>query len=405
MGTERERNAGWTYFADARAKSWGGRKLTVGREIAVFAKYAAVGATGTLLDVASLYLLVEHLHVPVLIAAALSFVLAVVNNFLLNKFWTFQNRSRNIRKQFIKFFLVSLVGLGLTEACMTVFVFLLGIWYIPAKLATSGVVLTWNFLANRFWTFTDRVRVLPDLGVYAYDLTVVVPAYNEENRITATLEAMHAYFRERAVTREIIVVDDGSTDDTAGVVRRLQERIPHLSIVRYGPNRGKGYAVKEGIRRSRGAYILFTDADNSTPIEEFGKFYPSVMQNRVVIGSRYAPGSAVRRQQPFYRIALGRLGNVLIQALLFEGIRDTQCGFKALPHRMAQDIFSRMKINRFGFDMELLAIATLLNYPIREVPVSWYDSPDSRLRPIKDGLRTFLELVYIKLNLMSGRYE
>lgn len=371
----------------------------------IFLKYAVVGVMGTAIDVGSLYVFVERLHIPVLIAAALSFLLAVINNFLLNKFWTFQNGSRNLRKQFIKFSLVSLVGLGLTEVCMALLVYGLRIGYLPSKLVTSGIVLTWNFLANKHWTFTERVRVAPDLGVYVFDLTVVVPAFNEEKRIGRTLEAVHEYFRDKRITREIIVVDDGSSDDTAGVVRRMQARIPHLTAVRYTHNRGKGHAVRTGIGRSRGAVILFMDADNSTPIEEFGKFYSPALRNRVVIGSRYAPGGSVRVRQPFYRVALGRLGNALIQALLFEGIRDTQCGFKALPHGAAKDIFSRMRVDRFGFDIEMLAIAAILNYPVQEVPVSWYNSPDSRLRPVRDGLRTFGELVYIKLNLMSGRYE
>lgn len=379
-------------------------QLTV-NQFLVFFRYAVVGTIGTAIDVGSLYLFVDHLHIPILIAAALSFTLAVINNFLLNKFWTFQNKSRNIRKQFIKFSLVSLVGLGLTEVCMAAFVYLLNIWYIPAKLATSCIVLTWNFLANKYWTFSEKIRIFPRLDSYAYDLSIIVPAFNEERRIGKTIEAIQKYFAGKKITREIIVVDDGSTDNTSDVVRKMAERVPDLSVVRYDPNRGKGFAVKTGIERSRGTYIVFTDADNSTPIQEFEKFYPLVRQDSIVIGSRYTSGSNVLIKQPFYRVLLGRLGNFLIQTLLFEGIRDTQCGFKALPHEAAKEIFSRMKVRRFGFDIEMLAIAYLLGYEVREIPVSWYNSPDSRLRPIKDSVKTFIDLVYIKLNLMSGRYE
>jgi dolichyl-phosphate beta-glucosyltransferase len=371
----------------------------------VFFKYAVVGVLGTSIDVGSLYVFVEYLRIPVLIAAAGSFGLAVVNNFLLNKFWTFENRNPNIRKQFIKFSLVSLVGLGLTETFMALFVYALQLWYIPAKLVTSCIVLTWNFLANKYWTFTEKARAFAQPASAPLDLSIVIPAYNEENRIGKTIEAIEAYFRGRNITREVIVVDDGSTDDTSGVVGKLSGSINDLVAVRYTPNQGKGFAVKTGIERSRGRYILFTDADNSTPIEEFEKFRPFMNNNAVIIGSRYVSGSSVRIRQPWYRIWLGRLGNFLIQMLLFEGIRDTQCGFKALPRDAARDIFSRMKVRRFGFDMEMLAIATLLSYPIREVPVSWFNSEDSRLRPFKDAFRTFFELVYIKLNLMSGRYE
>jgi dolichyl-phosphate beta-glucosyltransferase len=375
------------------------------KEFAVFIKYAAVGITGTALDVGSLYVFVDLLRIPVLVAAAISFTLAVVNNFILNKFWTFRSSSRSVRKQFIKFFAVSVVGLALTELCMAVFVFLLGIWYIAAKLMTSVIVLTWNFLANKNWTFRDRIRPSAQDGPYTYDLTIVGPAYNEEQRLGTTLESIHRYCSQKNLSREIIVVDDGSSDNTAGVVKALQERILDLHLIQYRPNHGKGFAVKTGVERSRGEYILFTDADNSTPVEEFEKFHPLLSRTEVVIGSRYRADSSVKIMQPLYRVLVGRFGNFLIRILLFDDIKDTQCGFKAFQHRAAREIFSRMKVNRFGFDIELLAIAYLLKYSVREVPVSWYNSPQSRVRPIKDALRTFLELVYVKLNLLSGRYE
>jgi dolichyl-phosphate beta-glucosyltransferase len=357
------------------------------------------------LDVGSLYVFVDLLHIPVLVAAAMSFVLAVINNFILNKFWTFRNSGRNVKKQFIKFMIVSVVGLVLTEICMAFFVYLLGIWYIASKLATSVIVLTWNFLANKNWTFTETIRPLSADDRYEYDLTIIIPAFNEEKRIGSTLEAIHRYFDQKSMSREIIVVDDGSSDDTAGIVKAMKERIHDLRCIRYLPNRGKGYAVKAGVERSRGEYILFTDADNSTPIEEFEKFLPLLSNTTVVIGSRYMAESAVKIRQPHYRIFLGRLGNFLIRVFLFDDIRDTQCGFKAFQHRVARNLFSRMKVSRFGFDIELLSIAHLLKYSVREIPVSWYNSPQSRIRPIKDALRTFADLIYIKLNLLSGRYE
>jgi dolichyl-phosphate beta-glucosyltransferase len=375
------------------------------KAVLVFVRYATVGVTGTALDVVLLYVFVDLLHIPVLVAAAISFIAAVVNNFILNKFWTFRNNSRNFRKQFIKFFLVSVVGLVLTEICMALFVYLLGIWYIASKLLTSVIVLTWNFLANKNWTFTEKTRSLSAADQYDYALTIVIPAFNEAKRIENTVEAIHLYFERKGTTREIIVVDDGSSDNTAAVVNALKARIPDLHCVRYLPNRGKGYAVRTGIERSRGEYILFADADNSTPIEEFEKFHPLLKEYEVVIGSRYIAGSNITIRQPKYRIVLGRLGNFLIQAFLLDDIKDTQCGFKAFQHRVAKDIFSRMKVNRFGFDIELLSIARILHYPIHEVPISWYNSPESRVRPIKDALRTFFELVYIKLNLWGGRYE
>src|SRR5208283_6127686 len=217
-------------------------------------------------------------------------------------------------------------------------------------------------------------------------------------------ECVNKYFLGKTITRQIIVVDDGSSDNTAGLVENLKNDIDNLSVIRYCQNRGKGYAIKKGIEESHGEYILFSDADNSTPIEEFEKVCPLLKSNHVVIGSRYMPGSNIIVSQPGYRVLIGRLANKLIQFFLLDGIQDTQCGFKAFRHEAAREIFSRVKVNRFGFDMEILAIARLLNFSVREIPVSWNNSPESRIRPVKDVIRTFGELVYIKLNLWGGRY-
>ena len=363
-----------------------------------------MGFTGTVVDVASLYLFVNFLHIHLLVSTALSFLLAVINNFTLNKYWTFKNKSSNIRKQFIKFVIVSCIGLVLTEISMVIFVYGLKIWYVFSKLITSGIVLLWNFLANKYWTFKDRIFYVPRNDTYEYNVSIVIPAYNEQERIKKTLESVNRYFSGMTITRQIIVVDDGSSDNTASVVGNLKKEIPGLSLVSYHPNRGKGHAIKTGIEESQGEYILFTDADNSTPIEEFDKFYSLLKDNKVVIGSRYISGSHIVVMQPRYRVLIGRFGNALIQFFILDGIKDTQCGFKAFQHDAAKQIFSRMKVNRFGFDIELLSIANLLKYPICEVPVNWYNSGGSRIRPIKDSVRTFAELLYIKLNLLSGRY-
>jgi len=276
---------------------------------------------------------------------------------------------------------------------------------MASKLITSGLVLMWNFLANKYWTFKDRIFYFPCREHYDYDISVIVPAYNEQKRIKKTLEVINNYFRNKPVTRQIIVVDDGSSDNTVGVVEDIKKEINDLSVITYNPNRGKGYAIRKGVEDSHGEYILFTDADNSTPIEEFEKFYPLLKDNSVVIGSRYITGSNIVVTQPWYRVLLGRFANILIQLFILDGVRDTQCGFKAFRHEAAREIFSRMKINRFGFDIEILAIARLLNFSVREIPVSWYNSGESRVRPVKDALSTFRELIYIKLNLWGGRYS
>ncbi len=374
-------------------------------QYAVFLKYAFVGCLGTAIDLGSLYVFVDRLHIPMLVSAALSFLLAVINNFTLNKLWTFGNKSRNIRKQFIKFLIVSTIGLMLTEICMAFFVYALKIWYMASKLITSGLVLTWNFLANRYWTFKDRIFYVPGREQYDYDVSVIVPAYNERRRIGRTLEAINEYFSKTPLTRQILVIDDGSDDHMSDVVENLRKDISDLRLITYYPNRGKGHAIKTGVEESHGKYVLFMDADNSTPIEEFEKFYPLLTDAHVVIGSRYISGSTIVVKQPWYRVFIGRWGNKLIQFFLLDGIADTQCGFKAFQHDAAKQIFNRMKVNRFGFDIEILSIARLLNFTVKEIPVSWYNSPESRIRPIKDAFRTFGELIYIKLNLWGGRYS
>ncbi|MBP9718584.1 glycosyltransferase [Candidatus Gracilibacteria bacterium] len=372
-----------------------------------FIKYALVGVLGTAIDLGSLYFFVEFAHLPVLVGSVLSFLLAVVNNFILNKTWTFKDRSKNYRKLFIKFLMVSLVGLALTVGFMYVFVNLAGIWYIAAKVLTSGIVLTWNFFANKLWTFRLIEKILHIDPHHTYELSVIIPAYNEENRIKTTLLTVYDYLKEKNYNAEILVVNDGSKDKTAEVVKHYMHKIPILRLIDMKKNQGKGAAVKNGVEASKGTYILFIDADNSTPIEELEKLFVAMKKHnaQIAIGSRYLQNSEVKIKQPLYRVMIGRFGNMLIQLFLIDGIRDTQCGFKLFEHKSAREIFSFQKISRFGFDIEALVVAKSLGYTIVEVPVSWFNSPESRFRPIRDTLKTFKDLIYIKLNLWSGRYE
>lgn len=370
-------------------------------------KYAIVGIIGTTIDIGSLYLFVEYGHLPVITASVLSFLLAVINNFILNKAWTFQNKSKNYRKLFIKFLIVSVVGLGLTIFCMHLFVNIVHIWYILAKALTSLIVLSWNFLGNKFWTFYINQKHSQEIENSIYDLSIIIPAYNEENRIKNTLLSINDYLSDKKINAEILVVNDGSKDKTVELVKNYQGKIPNIRIIDLGKNYGKGAAVKQGVIESKGKMILFTDADNSTPIEELDKLQKRLIENnaQIAIGSRYIKDDSVKIKQPKYRIFLGRAGNILIRIFLIDGIRDTQCGFKLFTSNAAKNIFQFQKVKRFGFDMEALVIASQLGYKIVEVPVSWFNSAESRVRPIKDALITLKDLVYIKLNIWSGRYN
>ena len=286
-------------------------------------------------------------------------------------------------------------------------VLVLGIWYIYAKLITSALVLAWNFLGNKYWTFLIKNRQVVIPREFEYLFSIIIPAFNEEKRIVLTLMAVSNYLQTKKYSAEIIVVDDGSRDNTSEIVRTRKKVIHNLNLFTLAKNKGKGYAVKVGIENAKGKYILFTDADNSTPIEELDKLYVALQENKsdIAIGSRYILGSNLRVRQPYYRVLIGRIGNLLIRLFLIENIKDTQCGFKLFKYAAAKDIFSRQKIRRYGFDMEALAIAKMLNYKIEEIPVSWINSADSRLRPIRDALQTLMEFMYIKLNLLSGRYK
>jgi len=371
-----------------------------------FIKYCIVGATGTFVDLAFLYIFVEYAALPVLTATTISFVLAVINNFILNKIWTFQNKSKNYRKLFIKFLIVSVIGLGLTLGCMYILVHILIVWYMLAKLITSIIVLTWNFFGNKIWTFRLREKIVEVPENFIFEYSIVIPAYNESNRIKNTLLLIDNYIKEANLNAEIIAVDDGSKDNTVQIIKTLASKIPNLKLETYSKNHGKGFAVKTGVFASKGKYILFADADNSTPIQELESLKEAMDKNsaQIAIGSRYLNESKVQIKQPGYRILIGRLGNLLIRLFLIDDIKDTQCGFKLFEHRVAKEIFSFQKVKRFGFDMEALVVAKSLGYKIVEVPVNWFNSVESRLRPVRDSLTTLKDLIYIKINLWSGRY-
>jgi len=371
-----------------------------------FIKYSLVGVTGTIVDLAALYLLVEYAHLDVLFAATISFLFAVVNNFTWNKFWTFKDKSTNYRKQFIKFLIVSCVGLALTLSCMYVLVNMLFIWYMYAKVITSMIVLIWNFLGNKYWTFRLDKRFIKFLDGYNFEFSIVIPVYNEQNRINETLKKIDEYLNKKNITAEIIVVNDGSKDDTVNVIEEAKKQMKNMTLINLQKNYGKGYAVREGMLKAQGEYVLFTDADNSTPIEELKKLFIEIKKDKdIVIGSRYLAESNVEVKQSRFRIALSRTGNFLIRTFLINNIKDTQCGFKLFKHQVAQEIFSRQKTKRFAFDMEILTIAQSLGYEISEVPVRWINSTESKFRAVKDMVHTLLDLFYIKINLWSGRYR
>lgn len=236
-------------------------------------------------------------------------------------------------------------------------------------------------------------------------LSVVIPAYNEERRLGQSLTKMLAYLKSRRQPFEVIVVDDGSRDATAPLVRRFSAKDKRVRLIMNGGNRGKGASVRRGVEAAKGSLILMSDADLSTPIEELQSLEKVLQDAELAIGSRALDRSSIKKHQPFYREAGGRLFNLLVRLLTLGGIHDTQCGFKLFRAEAAKAIFPMQQVPRFGFDVEILYLARKQGYRIVEVSVAWENSPESKVRPIRDGLRTFLDLALIRWYDFRGRYS
>jgi dolichyl-phosphate beta-glucosyltransferase len=235
-------------------------------------------------------------------------------------------------------------------------------------------------------------------------LSVVIPAFNEALRLPPSLRALKAYLDGLSETVEVLIVDDGSTDDTAAVVREWMSTWPSVRLVSR-PHRGKGAAVRDGLLAAEGDYVALADADFSMPAAEFTHFMPSLREGcDIVIGSREAPG-AQRFDEPAYRHLMGRVFNRLVQLLLLPGIEDTQCGFKVFRREVARDLCQRQTIDGWGFDVELLVIARLRDYRVREIPIRWYCVPGSRVRPVRDTLAMVAEMLRIRANARRGQYS
>jgi len=235
-------------------------------------------------------------------------------------------------------------------------------------------------------------------------LSLVIPAYNEESRLPATLTRISEALEARGEPYEVLVVVNGSTDRTEDAVKAAAERDDKIRLI-VTRERGKGLAVKTGIAAARGDRIVFADADLSTPIEEvIGLTEQLNERHQVVIASREGTG-ARRVGEPYVRHLMGRVFNLLVQVLAVRGIQDTQCGFKAFTRAAAEDVFKRQRITGFGFDVEVLYLARKLRYGIREVPVTWAYAASSRVDPLRDTIRMFRDVLAVRLNDLRGLYR
>ena len=238
------------------------------------------------------------------------------------------------------------------------------------------------------------------------DLSVVIPVYNEERRLSAALEDVFGHLSGLAQTWEVIVVDDGSRDATADVVRSWQRRQPGLVFLRLPRNQGKGAAVRRGMLQARGRVRLFRDADSSCAMKELDGFLPDLARGApVVIASRRVAGASFKDRQPWLRETCGRAFTLLCRFLLVWEVRDYTCGFKAFSGEAAERIFSRQRISRWAFDAEILFLAKALGYPIVQRPVTWSHDPGTKVRLVRDALLSFWEILRIRANSALGRYR
>jgi glycosyltransferase involved in cell wall biosynthesis len=236
------------------------------------------------------------------------------------------------------------------------------------------------------------------------DLSIIIPSYNEESRLPATLDRIAAYLSDSGHEAEVLVVDDGSKDGTAAVGEYFRIKIPTLRVISNGVNRGKGYSVRHGMQEARGRIALFTDADLSAPIEEAGKLIDALDTYDVAIGSRAMDRSLISVRESRFREFAGIIFNKIVRIILWLPFVDTQCGFKAFRRETCAIIFEQQTIERFGFDPELLYLARHHGLRAVEIPVRWGHSPATKVSMLHDSIQMFIDVFTIRWNSLRGRY-
>jgi dolichyl-phosphate beta-glucosyltransferase len=236
--------------------------------------------------------------------------------------------------------------------------------------------------------------------------SIVIPAYNESARIRTSIEKILAHIQSQVWNAEVLIVNDGSTDDTAEIVRSYAAQNSALHLVENPGNRGKGYSVRNGMLHANGEFILFSDADLSSPIQEADKLFAAIHAGAdVAMGSRWLRVELQTQRQPLYRQLFGRIFNLALRIILGLHYRDTQCGFKAFTLRAARQIFPLQHIERWGFDPEILYLARRFGFRVEEVPVRWAHREGTRINPLRDGLRMLVEILKIRWYSISGKYD
>lgn len=236
--------------------------------------------------------------------------------------------------------------------------------------------------------------------------SIVIPAYNESARIRVTLDRVLAHIDRSGWNAEVLVVNDGSTDNTAQIIQQYAAQHPRLRLLQNPGNRGKGFSVRNGMLHAGGEVLLFTDADLSSPIEEADKLFAALTAGAdVAMGSRWLRAELQTQRQPLHRQLFGRIFNLTLRLILGLRYRDTQCGFKAFTRRAVTLIFPRQHIERWGFDPEIVFLARKFRLRVEEVPVHWAHREGTSLDPLRDGVQMFLEVLKIRWHSLTGKYD
>lgn len=382
-------------------------------------KFGITGLVNTIIDFGLFNLLVAmtgiHSGWQVGLLNAAAVTAAMINSYLMNRRWTFNEISHS-RNSLMRFVLASIIGILINSLVVTAVSNLcrslpLSIYLVLNAGKIIGAILssTWNFIAYRNWVFQDVEELDCSFEVETAAVkgmvSIIIPAYNESLRLPQRLRRL-ATSAQSHVTVEIVVVDDGSTDNTRELVKEISQEFQFIRCLSYMPNQGKGYAVKTGMLNAQGEYIIFVDADETFSWEHIQQILDRLQAGQqVAVGARNSGGSGRVAGESRLRYLMGRTFNLLIQMVILPGCPDSQCGLKGFSREAAREIFSRQLLRGFAFDVEVLALARALQFDVAYVPVEASDCPGSSVNRFLSPFYMALDILRVKLNLGLRRYD